>query len=84
MNKCIYKPGSVSTAIYLGAQSPMRSSHLLGEAGQAYFPSTVLLRIEVTGLSCSQSAGALLPHLSTLTVLKQALIRRYISVALFL
>jgi len=38
MNKCIYKPGSVSTAIYLGARSPVRSSHLLGEAGQAHIP----------------------------------------------
>ena len=45
------KPGSVllrAAVIYLDAASPPRSSHLLGTAGQASRPSTVLLRIEFT------------------------------------
>ena len=65
---------SFKTVIYLGALLPMRSSHLLGEAGPALtqyskrvLPSTVLLRIEFTGPNSSQSAGELLPRLSTLT-----------------
>lgn len=65
--KQAYKPGSVLTAIYLDLPLPISSSHLLGTAGQASCSPTVLLRIEFTGPSCSQSAGELLPHLSTLT-----------------
>lgn len=65
--KQAYKPGSVLTAIYLDLPLPISSSHLLGTAGQALCSPTVLLRIEFTGPSCSQSAGELLPHLSTLT-----------------
>ena len=56
-----------STAIYLGAPLPVRSSHLLGETGPVVFPSTVLLRIEFTAPDASTPAGELLPHLSTLT-----------------
>ena len=56
------------TVIYLGAALPQRSSHLLGTAGQAACPSTVLLRIEFTSPHCLQPARALLPHVSTLTL----------------
>ncbi len=56
-----------STAIYLGAPLPARSSHLPGETGPVMFPSTVLLRIEFTAPDTSEPAGELLPHLSTLT-----------------
>ena len=79
--KQAYKPGSVLTAIYLDLPLPISSSHLLGTAGQASCSPTVLLRIEFTGPSCSQSAGELLPHLSTLTWPGA---RRYLSVALVL
>ena len=43
----VYKPGSVLTAIYLVPQLLTGSSHLLGTAGQAMCPSTVLLRDRV-------------------------------------
>ena len=46
-------------------------------------PPTVLLRIEFTATDSFQPSGALLPHLSTLTVTAKPQ-RRYISVALFL
>ncbi len=65
------KPGSVLTAIYLGLPLLAGSSHLPGTAGPAICPSTVLLRIEFTGPSSSQSAGELLPRLSTLTVQRE-------------
>ena len=74
------EPGSVLTAIYLDLSLPAGSSHLPGTAGPAICPSTVLLRIEFTGPSSSQSAGELLPRLFALT--PQA--GRYISVALVL
>ena len=66
------KPGSVSTAIYLGAPLPMRSSHLPETAGPACGPKvrclpTVLLRIEFTAADSSLPSGELLPRLSTLT-----------------
>ena len=61
-----------STAIYLGAPLPVRSSHLPGETGPVTFPSTVLLRIEFTSPDTSEPAGELLPHLSTLTWQSQA------------
>ena len=48
---------SLKTAIYLGASLPVRSSHLLRTAGQAMCSPTVLLRIEFTAMSCSQSSG---------------------------
>ncbi len=70
-----------STAIYLGAPLPVRSSHLPGETGPVVFPSTVLLRIEFTAPDASTPAGELLPHLSTLT---QGDPGRYLSVALVL
>ena len=70
-----------STAIYLGAPLPVRSSHLPGETGPVVFPSTVLLRIEFTAPVASTPAGELLPHLSTLT---QGRPGRYLSVALVL
>ena len=70
--KQAYKPGSVLTAIYLDLPLPISSSHLLGTAGQASCSPTVLLRIEFTGPSCSQSAGELLPHLSTLPAQRPA------------
>ncbi len=62
--KWAYKPGSVSTAIYLDLTLPPSSSYLLGNgrAGHA-FPPRYCSRIEFTGLSCSQSAGELLPRL---------------------
>ena len=60
------------TAIYLGAPLPVRSSHLLGTAGQASCPSTVLLRIEFTAASGLPSPSELLPHFSTLTTPPQA------------
>ena len=56
-----------STDIYLDLPLPTSSSHLPGTAGPAMCPSTVLLRIEFTERSSSQSAGELLPRLSTLT-----------------
>ncbi len=43
-----YKPGSVLTAIYLRASSPMRSSHLGSGRASLYAPIPVLLRIEFT------------------------------------
>jgi len=54
----------------------MGSSHLLKAAGQALrsnrsFPA-VLLRIEFTAAFCLQTPGELLPRLSTLTCLRQA------------
>ena len=67
-----------STAIYLDAPLPMRSSHLHGTAGQAICPSAVLLRIEFTAPHCLQPASELLPHFSTLT----RSLGRYLSVAL--
>ena len=63
----VCKPGSVLTAIYLVPQSPTGSSHLLGTVGQTLCSSTALLRIEFTALQCSHGAGALLPHLFTMT-----------------
>ena len=51
---------------------PMDSSHPLGAVGQTLRSSTVLLRIEFTAAKCSHSPGELLPHLSTLTCLRQA------------
>ena len=76
------------TAIYLGALLPTRSSHPgSGRAGLSGAnpdaPIPVLLRIEFTATDSSQPSGALLPHLSTLTVTAKPQ-RRYISVALFL
>jgi len=62
----------------------MGSSHLgdgrASLAHDALSPFAVLLRIEFTGPNSFQSAGELLPRLSTLA----AFLRRYISVALFL
>ena len=55
------KPGSVKTAIYLDLPLPAGSSHLLGTAGPASCPSTVLLRIEFTADRCLQRPGGLLP-----------------------
>ena len=56
------------TVIYLGALSPIRSSHLREATGPVcMLPPTVLLRIEFTATSGSPSSGALLPRLSTLT-----------------
>ena len=71
------KPGSVLTAIYLDLTLPPGSSYLLGNgrAGHA-FPPRYCSRIEFTGLSCSQSAGELLPRLSTLTGRGQMRYRR--------
>ena len=64
----ICKPGSVLTAIYLGAVLPRCSSHLLGSSRAGFVASsTVLLRIEFTAPRCSHVAGELLPRLSTLT-----------------
>ena len=63
----VYKPGSVSTVIYLAAALPRRSSHLLGSSRAGLASSTVLLRIEFTAMDASTPSGALLPHLSTLT-----------------
>ena len=68
----IYKPGSVLTAIYLGAALPRRSSHLLGSSRAGLASSTVLLRIEFTASRCSHVTGELLPRLSTLTTSAQA------------
>ncbi len=71
VSKPISRVLSFKTVIYLGVLLPTRSSHLLGEAGSALAldatPSTVLLQIEFTGPNSSQSAGELLPRLSTLT-----------------
>ena len=86
---------SFKTAIYLGTALPLHSSHLLNahsvaaalqpppQRSRAGFVcvSTVLLRIEFTAMSSSQSSGGRLsppfhPYL--------AKARRYISVALFL
>ena len=77
--------GSISrvlswTAIYLDPPLPTGSSHLLGTAGPAHVPCTVLLRIEFTASRCSHGTGELLPHLFTLTLRKG----RYLSVALVL
>ena len=63
----VYKPGSVLTAIYLVPQLLTGSSHLPEAVGPTYCFSTVLLRIEFTAPQCSHGAGALLPHLFTLT-----------------
>ena len=66
--KWAYKPGSVLTAIYLDLTLPPSSSYLLGNGRAGHvFPPRYCSRIEFTGLSCSQSAGELLPRLSTLT-----------------
>ena len=43
----VYKPGSVSTAIYLAPQLLAGSSRLLGTVGQTLCPSTALLRDRV-------------------------------------
>ncbi len=48
---------SFKTAIYLDVPLPTRSSHLLNAAGQACCVTTVLLRIEFTAMSSSQSSG---------------------------
>ena len=73
VSKPVSRVLSFKTAIYLGALLPTRSSHLPGEAGPALAlyatPSTVLLQIEFTGPNSSQSAGELLPRLSTLTTI---------------
>ena len=63
----VYKPGSVLTAIYLDSRSLASSSRLHGTVGQTICSSTALLRIEFTAPPCSHEAGALLPHLFTLT-----------------
>ena len=63
----VCKPGSVLTAIYLVPQSLTGSSRLPGTTGQVICPSTALLRIEFTAPQCSHEAGALLPHLFSLT-----------------
>ena len=68
----------LSTAIYLDAPLPVRSSHLHGTAGPAICPSAVLLRIEFTAPHCLQPASELLPHFSTLT----RSLGRFVSVAL--
>ena len=68
----------LSTAIYLDAPLPVRSSHLHGTAGPAICPSAVLLRIEFTAPRCLQPASELLPHFSTLT----RSLGRFVSVAL--
>ena len=66
--KQAYKPGSVLTAIYLDLTLPPGSSYLLGDGRADHMsPPRYCSRIEFTGLSCSQSAGELLPRLSTLT-----------------
>ena len=81
-HKCdwVYKPGSVLTAIYLVVQLLTRSSRLLGTIGPILRSSTALLRIEFTALQCSHGAGALLPHLFTMTSRR----RLHLSVALVL
>ena len=61
------------TAIYLGAPLPARSSHPGSGRAGLYAPIPVLLRIEFTASDASAPTGALLPHLSTLTSLAQAL-----------
>ena len=43
-----YKPGSVSTVIYLGVPLPARSSHPGSGRASLYAPIPVLLRIEFT------------------------------------
>ena len=48
---------SFKTAIYLDVPLPTRSSHLLNAAGPACCVTTVLLRIEFTAMSSSQSSG---------------------------
>ena len=51
---------SFKTAIYLDVPLPTRSSHLLNAAGPACCVTTVLLRIEFTAMSSSQSSGGCL------------------------
>ena len=55
------------TTIYLGAQLPTRSSHLLENCRAGIVLSTVLLRIEFTASFRLRTMGELLPHLSNLT-----------------
>ena len=71
----------LKTAIYLDPPLPAGSSHLLGTAGPAMCPSTVLLRIEFTAERCPQRPGGLLPPPFHPYRRYQ---RRYISVALVL
>ena len=56
------------TAIYLGALLPTRSSHPGSGRASLYAPIPVLLRIEFTASDTLEPTGALLPHLSTLTI----------------
>ena len=56
------------TAIYLGALLPTRSSHPGSGRASLCAPIPVLLRIEFTASDASTPMGALLPHLSTLTI----------------
>ena len=63
----VYKPGSVLTAIYLAPRLPAGSSRLLGTVGRTYVPPRRCSGIEFTAPTCLHGAGALLPHLSTLT-----------------
>ena len=76
-----YKPSSVKSS-HLSWQlvTELLTATSIGHAGQAYSPSTVLLRIGLTGPQTLACAGELLPRLSTLTEKN----RRYISVALSL
>ena len=63
----VYKPGSVLTAIYLAPRLPAGSSRLLGTVGRTYVPPRRCSGIEFTAPACLHGAGALLPHLFTMT-----------------
>ena len=63
----VYKPGSVLTAIYLAPRLPAGSSRLLGTVGRTYVPPRRCSGIEFTAPTCLHGAGALLPHLFTMT-----------------
>ena len=78
------KPGSVFDS-HLSRRTIAGTLKPPPEDGRASLlsPPTVLLRIEFTATDSFQPSGALLPHLSTLTVTAKPQ-RRYISVALFL